>query len=73
LSRKKYGGKIINQQALFEVISKLKKEIGGKDFEIKEIVKLMKEKLNKEQHALLRENQELIDFLFKYRGINFLT
>lgn len=68
LSRKKYGGKIINQQALFEVISKLKQEIGGKDFEIKEIVILMKEKLNKEQHALLRENQELIDFLFKYRG-----
>jgi hypothetical protein len=66
LSDRRYKGRIIDQFTLFELLSKLEKEINGKDYNITELSKLMKEKLNKSLYSDLRKNSELIDFLLKY-------
>ncbi len=66
-SKRKYKGKVINQQMLNEIMSYIRAEFGTKEYEIKEIVNLMKDTLNKEQHTMLRKNQELFDFMLKYK------
>ncbi len=66
-SKRKYKGKVINQLMLNEIMSYIRAEFGSKEYEIKEIVNLMKDTLNKEQHTMLRKNQELFDFMLKYK------
>jgi len=66
-SKRKYKGKVINQLGLNEIMSYIRAEFGTKEYEIKEIVNLMKDTLNKEQHTMLRKNQELFDFMLKYK------
>ena len=66
-SKRKYKGKVINQFMLNEVIGYIREEIGSKEYEIKEIVNLMKFKLNKEHHTMLRKNQEVFDFMINYK------
>jgi len=66
LSFRRYQGKIINQMLLYDLLPKIKKEVNQIDFNIKEIIKIMKSKLKKGEYSLLRKNQELIDFLISY-------
>lgn len=66
-SKRKYKGKVINQLMLNGIMSYIRAEFGSKEYEIKEIVNLMKDTLNKEQYTMLRKNQELFDFMLKYK------
>jgi len=66
-SKRKYKGKVINQLRLNEIMSYIRAESGSKEYEIKEIINLMRDTLNKEQHTMLRKNQELFDFMLKYK------
>ena len=66
LSHEGYEGKIVNQYLLFELLSLLKDEINNNSFDIKELTKKLKDKLKKNLYSLLRENQELVEFILKY-------
>lgn len=66
-SKRKYKGKVINQLMLNEIMSYIRAKFEIKEYEIKEIVNLMKDTLNKEQYTMLRKNQELFDFMLKYK------
>jgi NAD(P)-dependent dehydrogenase (short-subunit alcohol dehydrogenase family) len=66
LSSNRYKGKIVNQYLLFELLAILKDEINKNSFEIRELTKKLKDKLKKNMYSLLRENQELVEFILKY-------
>ena len=59
--------KIINQHFIAELLKTLKNEISGEEFDIKEMVRCMKEKLTKSMYSVLRKNQDLIDFMLRYK------
>jgi short-subunit dehydrogenase len=67
LAGRRYNGKVLNQQLLFELLPEIQKEIGKEDYNIKELLELMKGKLSKQIYDLFRKNIELIDFLLKYK------
>jgi NAD(P)-dependent dehydrogenase (short-subunit alcohol dehydrogenase family) len=69
-SKRKYKGKVINQIMLHDAVKEIRQEIGDKEYGIKEIVNLMKNKMNKEYYVMLRKNQELFDFMLKYEREN---
>ncbi len=66
-SKRKYKGKVINQLMLNEIICYIQEEIETYDRGIKELVNLMKDKLNKKHYTMLRKNQELFDFMLNYK------
>ncbi|MFX1339314.1 MAG: SDR family NAD(P)-dependent oxidoreductase [Promethearchaeota archaeon] len=68
-SKRKYKGKVINHLMLNEIVNTIQTELGSKEYKIKEIIDLMKIKLNKEQYAMLRKNQELFEFMLNYNTI----
>jgi NAD(P)-dependent dehydrogenase (short-subunit alcohol dehydrogenase family) len=65
-SKRKYKGSVINQLMLNEIINAIQEEIGDKKVEIKEILNLMSDKLNKDYFTMLRRNQDLFDFMLNY-------
>lgn len=65
LSKRRYKGKAINVWLLFELLPILKKEITGKDYEIKKLRIAMKDKLKKEMYEFFRQNEDLVDFMLK--------
>lgn len=65
LSKRRYKGKAINLWLLFELLPILKKEINGKEYDIKKIRTAMKDKLKKEMYEFFRQNEELVDFMLK--------
>lgn len=67
LSSKRYKGKIINQMLLFELLEKLKSNISNNSFDIRELTERMKDLIKKSMYGLLRKNQDLIEFLLKYK------
>jgi NAD(P)-dependent dehydrogenase (short-subunit alcohol dehydrogenase family) len=67
VSKRKYRGQVINHLMLNEIIRIIKENFGDNQFEIKELINLMEEKLNKEYFTVLRKNQELFDFILKYK------
>jgi NAD(P)-dependent dehydrogenase (short-subunit alcohol dehydrogenase family) len=67
ISKRKYKGQVINHLMLNEILRIIKENFGDKQFEIKEIVSLMEDKLNKEYYSFLRKNQELVEFMLKYK------
>ncbi|TFG15906.1 MAG: SDR family oxidoreductase [Promethearchaeota archaeon] len=66
VSKRKYKGQVINHLMLNEILRNIKENFGDNEFEIKEIVNLMEDKLNKEYFTFLRKNQELFEFMLKY-------
>ena len=66
LAGRRYKGSVINQLLLFELIPDIKKEIVGKEYNLKEILNSMKSKLNPHMVDLFKKNEDLIDFLLKY-------
>jgi len=64
--KRPYRGRVIDQYSFFELLSILKGEINTTDFNIKELLKSMKDKLSKETYLLFRKNQELVDFMLRY-------
>ncbi|TFG05698.1 MAG: SDR family oxidoreductase [Promethearchaeota archaeon] len=66
LVKRPYKGKVIDQYSLAELLSILKEQIKSPNFNIKELLKSIKEKLSKQTYTLLRKNQELVDFMLKY-------
>ncbi len=69
LAGRRYNGKVINQQLLFELLPELQKQIGEADYAIKKLLKLMKGKLSTQINDLFRKNLELVDFLLKYKKL----
>ena len=69
LAGRRYNGKVLNQQLLFELLPELQKEIAEVDYDIKELLKLMKGKLSTQINDLFRKNLELVDFLLKYKKL----
>jgi len=69
LAKRRYMGKIINQHTLFELLTVVEKKIGGRDYNIDDVFKSMKENLSKVKYEQFRENKELIDFLLKFEEI----
>ena len=67
VSKRKYRGQVINHLMLNEIIRIIKENFGDNQFEIKELINLMEEKLNKEYFTVLRKNQEMFDFILKYK------
>lgn len=67
LAKKKYRGRLVNHFLLRDLLTKLRSQIGGVDFKIKEIVDSTRGQLGKEMHAYLRKNPELVDFLLRYK------
>ena len=65
LSKRRYKGKAINLWLLFELLPILKKEINGKEYEIKKIRTAMKDNLKKDMYEFFRQNEELVDFMLK--------
>jgi NAD(P)-dependent dehydrogenase (short-subunit alcohol dehydrogenase family) len=68
LSERKYKGAVVNQLMLNEIIGYIRKATGTTLYEIKELLSLMKEKLNKEYFTFLRKNQELVEFMLNYKN-----
>ncbi len=68
LSERRYKGRLINQYFIKELMSKLEKEINGKNSDINKLLKIMKPKLTKGLYEQLRINRELVDFMLKYEG-----
>ncbi len=68
-SKRKYKGKVINQLMLNEIVNTIQTELGSKEYKIREIIDLMKDTLNKDQHTMLRKNQELFEFMLNYKTI----
>jgi 3-oxoacyl-[acyl-carrier protein] reductase len=68
LSERKYKGAVVNQLMLNEIIGYIRKATGTKIYETKELLSLMKEKLNKEYFTFLRKNQELVEFMLNYKN-----
>jgi len=66
MAKRKYQGKAFNQQAINELYTIVKDLMKEDDCDIKETMNLIKEKLNKSQLSLLRQNQELIEFMLQY-------
>jgi len=64
--KRPYRGRVIDQYSFSELLATLKKEIRNNDFDIKELLKSMKEKLNKDAYTFFRKNQELAEFMLKY-------
>ena len=64
--KRPYKGRVINEWAFPGLLLDLKKNIDNTDFDIKDLLKSMKEKLNKEKYSLFRQNQELVEFILKY-------
>ena len=54
---------------LHEAIKEIRREIKDKKYGIKEIVDLMKDKMNKDYYVMMRKNQELFDFMLNYKII----
>jgi hypothetical protein len=65
--KRPYRGREIDQYSFSELLTNLRKEIGGIDFDIKELLKSMKEKLNKDTYTMFRKNQALAEFMLKYK------
>ena len=65
-TKRPYKGRVINEWAFPGLLSDLKKNVDNSDFDIKDLLKSMKEKLNKEKYSLFRQNQELVEFMLKY-------
>lgn len=65
--KRPYRGRVIDQYLFSELLSTLKKEISSNDFDIKELLKSMKEILKKDSYTLFRKNQELAEFMLKYQ------
>ena len=64
--KKPYKGRVINEWAFPELLLTLRKNIENTNFDIKDLLKTMKEKLNKEKYSLFRKNKELVEFMLKY-------
>ena len=64
--KRPYKGRVINEWAFPELLLKLKKNIENTNFDIKDLLKTMKEKLSKEKYSFFRKNQELVEFMLKY-------
>ncbi len=70
LSKRPYKGRLIDHYSFFELLAKLQKEtaeINVEDINIKDLLKSTKERFNKDTHTLFRKNQELVDFMLKYK------
>jgi len=61
-----YKGRVIDEWSLSELLLLLRKSIESNDFDVKELLKSMKEKLSKDMYTLFRKNQELVEFMLKY-------
>ena len=67
LSKRRYYGKIINQQIIFEIIHMIRTTFSGQKYNLNEIMSAMKQKLTKSMYSVMRKNQELIDFIINRR------
>jgi NAD(P)-dependent dehydrogenase (short-subunit alcohol dehydrogenase family) len=63
----RYGGKVIDQMKLFEFLPDIQDFIEKKDFDIKYVYEEMKSNLKKQHAKIFRNNQELIDFLLRFK------
>ena len=70
LAKKKYQGRIINQQDLFSGLYKVQEEMSNASENYKNALYSLKEQLNKDLYSLLSRNSELAEFLLE-RGIKF--
>jgi len=70
LAKKKYQGRVINQQELFSGLYTIQEEIPNTSKNYKIALNSLKEQLNKEVHSLLSRNSELAEFLLE-QGIKF--
>jgi len=64
--KRPYKGRVIDEFSFSELLLVLKKNIESTEFNVKDLLKSMKEKLRKDMYTLFRKNQELAEFMLKY-------
>ena len=67
LAIRKYRGRVLELHIIVDLLPIIQEEVGGRDLDLKDITKLAKEKLRKNQFKIYRKNSELIDFMLKYK------
>jgi NAD(P)-dependent dehydrogenase (short-subunit alcohol dehydrogenase family) len=65
LAKKKYQGKVINQQELFSGLNAVQEHMSNTSENYKNALNFLKEYLNKDIYSLLSRNSELAEFLLK--------
>jgi 3-oxoacyl-[acyl-carrier protein] reductase len=65
LAKKKYGGRVINQQDLFSGLNLLQERMLNSTESYKKVLNSLKEKLDKDMYTLLSRNSELAEFLLE--------
>ena len=70
LTKKKYQGRVINQQDLFSGLYLVQEKLSNNSENYKNILNSLKEQLNKDVYSLLSRNSELVEFLLG-QGIKF--
>jgi NAD(P)-dependent dehydrogenase (short-subunit alcohol dehydrogenase family) len=66
-AKKKYRGRIVEINKIVEFLPVLQNEFGDKDLEHKELVKLAEVKIKPDQFKVLKQNSELVAFMFQYK------
>jgi len=67
LAKKKYRGRIVEINSICDFLPILQDELGDKEFDHKELVKLAESKIKKDQFKTLKQNSELVAFMLHYR------
>ena len=69
-AKKKYQGRVINQQDLFSGLYSVQEQISSTSENFKNALNSLKEQLNKDLYSVLSRNSELAEFLLE-QGIKF--
>jgi len=67
LAKKKYRGRIVEINSICDFLPILQDELGDREFDHKELVKLAESKIKKDQFKTLKQNSELVAFMLHYR------
>ncbi len=68
ISKRRYKGRYIEEMLIRELLPKVKTEIKGNDWDIKDLTRAMKGKVTKGLYRILVKDKELIDFMLKYKN-----